>query len=474
MRSAYLYSLSIAFLLLACSKNLMVDAPNPNERPTGVYRVMENPQDLTGDAEKGFKYLTTGDYIGSGIPISLFKKSMEKFTDTILDREGSNKHIVHENIAFRAFNGAEVVSGSCFSCHSSAAYSLDGKVIFGLGGPGTNFQANLPRQWKLLKVIANRASRKSPLEKEAFAHYNQWFQPALDYVQTTNPLVNPAFRLEEAYAMHRNPVDLTYSAEPQFEMNAFNIASDVPPLWNLKKKKALYYNGMGRGDYSKVLMQASTQGTVDSTTARAVQQNFKDVIAWLYSLEPPKFPGEIDKQLARRGEEIFTSSCEKCHGTYGRLPYYPNKIVPLDEIKTDPLYAQYFAQQSNLAQWYNSSWFAQSPPQSELKVSAGYMAPPLDGVWATAPYLHNASIPTLEDLLDTSQRPTYWSVEKTPQGLAYEIDDKIGLEYVVKEDHKDKGTFDTSQPGYGNQGHDFGDELSAIERRAVIEYLKTL
>ena len=34
--------------------------------------------------------------------------------------------------------------------------------------------------------------------------------------------------------------------------------------------------------------------------------------------------------------------------------------------------------------------------------------PPLDGVWATAPYLHNGSVPTLEAVLKSSDRPALW------------------------------------------------------------------
>lgn len=469
----YLISLLAILSLLACSRKV-IPLTSSSDLPKGVYRVMENKQDLSGDPDKGFHYLTNGNYIGSGIPLSVFKKNMEKFTDTVLHRSGYNKHIVYTNIAFKAANGADVVSGSCFSCHSSRISPLDGKVFMGIGGQAENFQGNLGKRWKLLKFISKRATRKKPLEQEAFNHYNQWFEPALQYIQTDNPLVNPAFRLEEGYAMHRNPVDLSYSPTPQFEMNGLNIASDVPPLWNVKKKDALYYTGMGRGDYSKVLMQASTQGIEDSTEARIIQENFKDVLAWIYSLEAPKYPGKINQELARAGETVFMASCEKCHGTYGRLPYFPNKIVPLDEIKTDPLYAQYFFEQSQLANWYNKSWFAQTNPKSEMKPSAGYMAPPLDGVWATAPYLHNASVPNLQTLLDSKKRPTYWASGKTAKGMVYEIEENIGLVYVTETKGKDKNVYDTTLPGYGNQGHYFGDELSEYDRTAVIEYLKTL
>jgi hypothetical protein len=57
-------------------------------------------------------------------------------------------------------------------------------------------------------------------------------------------------------------------------------------------------------------------------------------------------------------------------------------------------------------------WF--EPPSTaaaDARAGLGYVAPPLDGVWATAPYLHNGSVPTLAALLDTRNRPTYWRHE---------------------------------------------------------------
>ena len=38
----------------------------------------------------------------------------------------------------------------------------------------------------------------------------------------------------------------------------------------------------------------------------------------------------------------------------------------------------------------------------------GYMAPPLDGIWATAPFFHNGSVPTIEGVLNSKARPAIW------------------------------------------------------------------
>ena len=98
----------------------------------------------------------------------------------------------------------------------------------------------------------------------------------------------------------------------------------------------------------------------------------------------------------------------------------------------------------------------------------GYIAPPLDGVWATAPYFHNASVPNLEGVLNVAARPTYW---RRINELDYE---KMGWKYEAMKKGGNKKTYDTTLPGYSNQGHDFGEEFNEAERMAVIEYLKTL
>jgi hypothetical protein len=96
-----------------------------------------------------------------------------------------------------------------------------------------------------------------------------------------------------------------------------------------------------------------------------------------------------------------------------------------------------------------------------------YKARPLNGIWATAPYLHNGSVPTLWDLLNpTKDRPQVFYVgsrEFDPQ--------KVGL--VTKEA---PGTFrfDTSPQGNWRNGHEFGTALPANDKKDLLEFLKTL
>lgn len=432
-----------------------------------VYKVMATPSYEEGNAEKGFHYMIYGDYVGNGIPSDLFKRFFGEVKDTVLNREGDNALIPYSFTGFESFYGEKVVNGNCFTCHAAP---LDGKIVLGLGNSFDNFQPSKYTSTKILNWLVKQKFGKNSPEWNAYREHGVWLKEVAWATKLNNPGINPALRIEEATLAYREPEDLSFKKEPNFKIPRYAFGADVPALWSLQKKGALYYNGMGRGDFTKLLMQACLLGIHDSTSARVVQQNFKDVIAWIMELEPPKYPYSINQDLAAKGKLIFENNCSKCHGTYGKNEFYPNKIVHLDEVKTDPYYALY-ALQSPANGWYNKSWFSQTSPKAYSKPSYGYMAPPLDGVWATAPYLHNGSVPTIAALLDSKKRPTFWQFAGPESEYDYE---EIGRKFIIKSNKSGKRTYNTLLPGSGNQGHTFGDSLSVADRRAVMEYLKTL
>jgi len=96
-----------------------------------------------------------------------------------------------------------------------------------------------------------------------------------------------------------------------------------------------------------------------------------------------------------------------------------------------------------------------------------YKARPLNGIWATGPYLWNGSVPTLYDLmLPADQRPKKFhvkSIELDPIKVGFETKQVDGA-----------FLFDTSVPGNSNAGHEYGAQLSDEDRWALIEYLKSL
>jgi hypothetical protein len=127
-----------------------------------------------------------------------------------------------------------------------------------------------------------------------------------------------------------------------------------------------------------------------------------------------------------------------------------------------------------------------------LRAGAGYRARPLNGVWATAPFLHNGSVPTLADLLSpVSARPRYVQLgdptfDAKRVGLAQEGSiARLNAQPAESAPDYIDGLFilDTRKEGNWNTGHEFsndkrpgviGPALDAGQRATLIEYLKTL
>ena len=211
--------------------------------------------------------------------------------------------------------------------------------------------------------------------------------------------------------------------------------------------------------------------------------DFADILAYFKSLRAPKYPFEIQGALVTQGETLFVDHCARCHGTYGEKWTYPNKIVAIDEIGTDP--KRYHGITEKFGRYYAKSWFAQ--PEFNGKGPAyppiptdGYQAPPLDGLWATAPYFHNGSAPTVSHVLNSKARPARFTRSYKTGADDYDPV-KLGWKYrevgpadLTLPPRERRKVYDTTQPGRGNGGHTYGDDLTEEQRAAVIEYLKTL
>lgn len=330
---------------------------------------------------------------------------------------------------------------------------------------------------------------------------------------------------------------------------------------------------------------------------RWVSDHVQDGDHYIITRKAPKYPLPINKDLARQGAVLFhtknlwadskqqsvprpdrgNGSCASCHGAYSprfvndpdylpdpRLEGIASYVVPMDIIGTDPVRSETYnpGTESGLSQASvgypetapGSNERASLPPEEEAKVEdcrvqnmpglqkdaqgnerpRGYAAPPLYGVWATAPYLHNGSIPSMEALLNSEARPEIWRRVSTPtpagqenvvMGFDYDLNraydqQNMGWRYealecggsdfapaldctpleqgpfksildglysgllmgwnvtnppvIRKEDIEARKIYNTSMWSQGNGGHTFSDVLNEQERRAIIEYLKTL
>jgi hypothetical protein len=421
-----------------------------------------------GDAKAGFNYLTTGDYLRSGIPLSLFKMAFAKSAANYLDRDGDNKDIPYDYTVVSAPNGEPVVAPNCMQCHAQV---FEGKLIMGLGNSTIDFTHGEKMDPKNA-AAAEKLLRKLDLKKyEAAEPFLQVVKVIGGQLHTEVRGVNTADRLAALLASHRDPKTFRWSDQALLEISNEVIPTDVPAWWMLKKKNAMFYNGFGRGDFGRFLMASNLLTVNDTSESREVDAHFNDVLAYINSIQPPTYPNPVNKTLVKEGGILFVQNCSKCHGSYGKEGKYPNLLIPESEIKTDSLLYKSNYQSYQFVEWFNNSWFAQGDHPARLEPFNGYIAPPLEGIWITAPYLHNGSVPDLETLLNSRARPAYWSRDFDNPKYDY---DKLGWKYSVKDSARGTTTYNTHLPGYGNYGHNYGDKFSNRERKAIIEYMKTL
>ena len=195
----------------------------------------------------------------------------------------------------------------------------------------------------------------------------------------------------------------------------------------------------------------------------------------------PAFPGVIDDAKAQRGLAVWTQRCALCHGERtltgraSQLVEHPNRVSPVDEIETDA--ARVGAVNEDVLGVLKTVPVGRA---IDAAPRGGYVAPTLIAVWATAPYLHNGSVPTIWHLMHPAARPDRF--EQGGHALDY---DKLGIAGALDA----QGTWrypagftpwmtpsvvDTTTPGRTHVGHAIPfDTMSEDEKADVLEFLKT-
>jgi mono/diheme cytochrome c family protein len=346
---------------------------------------------------------------------------------------------------------------SCLLCHAG---TVAGQTIVGLGNSTLDLQA-------LFEDLSQADGFKLPIP-----------YGAMSYVRGTIDPVNPLIFLLE----FRDP-DLNVKPPVQMGYTKY-VCSDPPAWWLIKKKRTRDWTGGIDARSTRVDMVNLLTPLNTGSYVKKQEKVFADIEAFVRSIEAPKYPFAIDKALAERGQGVFVKHCAKCHGTYGADGKYPNKIVSLEELGTDPTLAQ-AVNQPHLMEFLNKSWLGKEigPDGKPFQFveNEGYQPPPLDGIWATANYFHNASVPTVYHVLNSKARPKIFT--RTYRTGVEDFDTvKLGWKITELDKPADasmpaierRKIYDTTLPGRSNAGHTFGDKLTEPERMAVIEYLKTL
>lgn len=426
-----------------------------------------------GSAEVGYDALVNKAYVSCGIPYSAYKKTAAPVPPSRLlpGRKGRNAELPYNLTSHVTQRGVEVVAPNCLTCHAA---QFNGRLIVGLGNESADFTRD--PSVAVESAGTHVSSEAEAAEWRKFADRTKAIAP---YVTTDTVGVNPAVNLTWALFAHRDAKSLAWSPKPLLEPPPRQpLPVSVPPWWRMRKKNAMFYTGAGRGDHARMMILASALCTDNVEEARAIDSYAPDIRAYLASIEPPKYPFAIDRALAARGRKAFESNCSSCHGTYGENETYPNLVIAAEAIGTDPLLARAATdgKEERFLRWAQRSFYGEN---ARLAPAPGYYAPPLDAVWASAPYLHNGSVPTLEGLLDSAKRPKYWlrsfdSSDYNPRTLGWNYRELPHGKEAENDPKRRSRIYDTTLPGYSNQGHTIGDALTEEERAAILEYLKTL
>ena len=457
------------------------------------------------------------------------------------------------------------VGFTCHACHSSAA---------GLPEEGGGFHYGLGNNLQDIALMSREISEASLSPGIIFSLFGTG--------RGTNNAsdVNVFFLLNQDNGLRLDQYTLGML------LSGSTASGDTPSWWNMGSRPAKFQDGFWAADASRVDMifyqpiDALFGGSAGEEWMRAHAQHADK---WILSLKSPVYPLPVNTALAEQGAVLFHSkdlwapnlnnpvprpeggngSCASCHGAYS--PRYVNdpayladpslegvasNITPHEVIRTDRRRAD--TNNESVNQFGATSFLGYSEttgtendcgPLNRKEIRGdrplGYLAPPLYGVWASAPYLHNGSVPDVWTLLKPEERPALWRRVSTPKPegadarivMGYDVSlaraydpSKLGWKYdvmacgigtlpfvecnpviggtplvqqilhalygnviltwnlgqipfflqVAPQQAEARKIYNTHLYSQGNGGHDFTTVLTDQERRALIEYLKTL
>ena len=250
---------------------------------------------------------------------------------------------------------------------------------------------------------------------------------------------------------------------------------DSPNWWNMGHRPAKFVDGLFSMDTPRVDsvfyspffgLFGGTAGPLGQDGTDWMRQHGPDINRWAESIKAPRYPMPINTALAEQGAVLFheldlwdeernnpieepegNGSCASCHGAYA--PRYVNNpdyldspllegiasyIVPLDIIGTDP--RRVLTNTEGMQQAGADNFFGYPPtkgssqdcgPQNQERLRGdrelGYLAQPLYGVWASAPYFHNGSVPNVWEVLKPQDRYPIWRrvSAPAPAGSPYSV-----------------------------------------------------
>jgi mono/diheme cytochrome c family protein len=303
-----------------------------------------------------------------------------------------------------------------------------------------------------------------------------------------------------------------------------NAPVSYPVLWDTPQHDVVQWNGAavnaGTGPYNRNVGEVvgvfgdlriekvagsptlSYQHHIDITGL----ERLEEILVTLWS---PQWPEDslppIDRDQAALGKVSYDKQCRSCHADIDRAD--PNRkikaiMVPIATVGTDPTMATNIitsVASTGILEGQGPQPFGPREPTASVvgfgvigvlgkerpaKLQEGspaylaavaankpvpprYKARPLNGIWASAPFLHNGSVPNIWELLKKPEdRVTSFHVgswEMDPVNVGFVTDAGPATSEFV-----------TSDKGNSNSGHDYGTDLTDAEKRQLVEYIKTL
>ena len=310
----------------------------------------------------------------------------------------------------------------------------------------------------------------------------------------------------------------------------------LPPMYAMKYKAFYHYNANTNSLVARNVGQAFGLGAIVLNDQYASTVNIPNLIELekiIHKVPVPEytqiFPDKkIDRELVKRGCNVYLNKCVQCHEAdderVGPQKLLINhKMIDMEIIDTDRQYVKNISKSAlglpfktaifNFTDSVKEGFYSTNNVSSDLqkiyaqesirgkeifrdsflgedrfkgdptldyttlKPGTAYVARHLAGVWSTAPYLHNGSVPNLEELL----KPAALRVKKFKVGTNVYDHQKLGFESALKEkecsDDNDPACLNTALVGNSNRGHEpsmYGGELKASDKKALVEFLKVL
>ena len=411
----------------------------------------------------------------------------------------------------------DALTFSCATCHTA---QLFGRTVVGL----TNRQAQANEFFHMAKSFFpgltprafGRATGADETELELFVRTQANLRaigsrmPQVRGLDTSLAQVSLSLarRGEDAYALRDRALEL----QPRPNMLDDYVSDSKPAVWWTMRYKTRWLSDgsivSGNPVFTNFLWNELGRGTDLRELEAWLEANptiVDELTALVFATEPPRWEEffgveSLNVEAAQRGEALFLQHCSTCHGSYDKGWSLPDAAsldpaarvqtvlvryheqTPVFDVGTSPNRARGMAAfAADLNRLAISHWMA-----TVVEVQEGYVPPPLTGIWARYPYLHNQSVPNLcEMLLPSSMRSSvfYMGPDEDPETdydqacVGLPTGDAVPASW--QEDPRRR--FDTSRPGLSNAGHDAwltapdGQPLlTAEERRDLIEFLKTL